>query len=374
MLDSRNFTVFYKNIFYLLDIFFFILEIPLFLVLDSRFFVWYALCMHILERKLLDIIKDNPDVSPADLVALVGVSRSAVHSGLRVLLQRGFVEKRGTPPHVYYRVIDGVSEIVQDSFLYKDASGGLLFGMEGFAAWSGDRFDALPLADKVRLYEKGFTAYQQEKEGGLFFEMDASLKIPSADIVFDSLRCFDLYTLHIGEEAKRTKEAVLLEVVKGSGSPAKMKDLVQEYVASSVEKINTVIEKDGIDGVAFVPPTAMRKVQIMRILESVFADRNCHGVDRVAIRRDFTGSDSFRQEQKHIANVANRVVNARNTYRVTRSGKVYEKLLLVDDLVGSGATVNEIARKFKEAGIAKEVHCLCLVGINSKKLVVVRKM
>ena len=330
--------------------------------------------MRIFERKLFKVIQDNPDVSPAELSSLVAASRSAVHSGLQVLLQRGFIEKQGAPPRVYYRAVDGVSEAVQDSFLYKNASGGLLFGMEGFAMWSEGRFGTLPLADKVRLYEESFAAYQQEKESGLFFEMDAGLKIPSADIVFDSLRCFDLYTLQVGEETKRTKAAVLLEVIKGSGSPAKMRDLVQGYVVSSVEKINTIIEKDGIDGVAFVPPTAMRKVQIMRMLESAFTDRNGHGVDCVGIRRDFTGSDSFRQEQKHIASVANRVTNARNTYRVTRSGTVYEKLLLVDDLVGSGATVNEIARKFKEAGVAKEVHCLCLIGINSKKLVVVRKM
>lgn len=57
-----------------------------------------------------------------------------------------------------------------------------------------------------------------------------------------------------------------------------------------------------------------------------------------------------------------------------RTSEVYGKMLLVDDLVGSGATVNEIARKFKESGMVKEVHCLRLVGINSKKLVVVRKV
>ena len=329
--------------------------------------------MRIFEKKLLTLVQNNPDVSPAELVVLSGVSRSAVHNGLRVLLRDGFVAKRGVPPRVYYRAIDGVSEIVQDSFVYKDIAEGLLFGMDGFKRWYKGRFGDITLLNIVHLYEYSFSLYQREKECGLFFTMDASLKILSADIVFDSLCCFDLYTLRVGEEARRTKEAVLLEVVKGSGNKEKMRNLVSEYVTSSIEKINRVIEKEGIDGIAFVPPTATRKVQIMRLLEQEFTDCNYHKVDRVGIRRDFTGSNSFRREQKHIANVENRVINARNTYKVVRSGKSYKKLLLVDDLVGSGATVNEIARKFKEGGIAKEVHCVCLVGINSKKLVVVRK-
>ena len=90
-----------------------------------------------------------------------------------------------------------------------------------------------------------------------------------------------MYTLQVGGETKRTKEAVLLEVVKGSGNPDKMKKLVRQYIESSIKNINIVVEKEGVDGIAFVPPTASRKVQIMRLLESEFDSRNCHKVDRV---------------------------------------------------------------------------------------------
>ena len=326
------------------------------------------------EKKLLEMIRDNPDVSPSELVVLSGCSRSAVHAGLRKLLETGFIKKRGTSPQVYYSATENISATVQDSFVYKDPAAGLMFGMDGFRRWSDGRFGTITLSDKIHLYEENFTKYQQSKEKGLFFTMDASLKIPSADITFDSLRCFDLYTLQIDKETKRSKEAVLLEVVKGSGNPERMKALIHEYIESSVKNINTIIEKDAINAVAFVPPTATRKVQVMQLLKKSFAAHNYHKIDIVPIRRDFSGSNLLRLEQKQIASVENRIINARNTYKVVRSGKVYKKLLLVDDLVGSGATVNEIARKCKENALAEEVHCLCLVGINTKNLVVVRKL
>ena len=66
--------------------------------------------------------------------------------------------------------------------------------------------------------------------------------------------------------------------------------------------------------------------------------------------------------------------NARQTYRIRRVDRTYPSVLVVDDLMGSGATLNEIARKIKDAGIADKVYGVCIVGINTKKLVVERKV
>jgi predicted amidophosphoribosyltransferase len=40
----------------------------------------------------------------------------------------------------------------------------------------------------------------------------------------------------------------------------------------------------------------------------------------------------------------------------------YNKVLLIDDAVGSGATLNEIAKKIKDLKIAKEVIGLAITG------------
>jgi predicted amidophosphoribosyltransferase len=65
--------------------------------------------------------------------------------------------------------------------------------------------------------------------------------------------------------------------------------------------------------------------------------------------------------QKTLNKLADRVENAARTMVVTEKGK-FEKVLLVDDAVGSGATMNEIAKQLKQKQIAQEVIGLAITG------------
>jgi predicted amidophosphoribosyltransferase len=40
----------------------------------------------------------------------------------------------------------------------------------------------------------------------------------------------------------------------------------------------------------------------------------------------------------------------------------YNRILIIDDAIGSGATINEIAIKIREKGIAKEIIGLAITG------------
>lgn len=40
----------------------------------------------------------------------------------------------------------------------------------------------------------------------------------------------------------------------------------------------------------------------------------------------------------------------------------YNKVLILDDAIGSGATINEIALKIKASGLAKEFYGLAITG------------
>jgi predicted amidophosphoribosyltransferase len=65
--------------------------------------------------------------------------------------------------------------------------------------------------------------------------------------------------------------------------------------------------------------------------------------------------------QKSLSKLNERINNANNTFAVFGNQK-FEKVLLIDDAVGSGATLNQIAQKIKEKGIAKTVVGLAVVG------------
>ncbi|MBY0435445.1 MAG: hypothetical protein K2U26_15180 [Cyclobacteriaceae bacterium] len=65
--------------------------------------------------------------------------------------------------------------------------------------------------------------------------------------------------------------------------------------------------------------------------------------------------------QKSLGKIEERINNAEHTFAVNETVN-YKHLLLIDDAVGSGSTLNQIAGKIKHKGIAKKVTGLAVVG------------
>ena len=55
---------------------------------------------------------------------------------------------------------------------------------------------------------------------------------------------------------------------------------------------------------------------------------------------------------KFAPGIEDRIINARETISVNDNG-VYENILLIDDAVGSGSTLNETAKQIRQTGICK---------------------
>ena len=65
--------------------------------------------------------------------------------------------------------------------------------------------------------------------------------------------------------------------------------------------------------------------------------------------------------QKSLGKIEERISNAENTFAISETIR-YQKVLLLDDAVGSGSTLNQIAGKIKQKGVAKSVVGLAIVG------------
>jgi len=63
-----------------------------------------------------------------------------------------------------------------------------------------------------------------------------------------------------------------------------------------------------------------------------------------------------------LSRFAERVANAKETIVIEDDRVKFDCVLLIDDAVGSGATLNETAKKLKEAGMAKTVIGFAVVG------------
>ena len=64
---------------------------------------------------------------------------------------------------------------------------------------------------------------------------------------------------------------------------------------------------------------------------------------------------------KTLNKLSHRIKNAEKTIFVDDNRK-FNKVLLIDDAVGSGSTLNETAKKIKEQGISDNVIGLAVVG------------
>lgn len=65
--------------------------------------------------------------------------------------------------------------------------------------------------------------------------------------------------------------------------------------------------------------------------------------------------------QKSLSKIEERINNAEHTFAVSETVK-YKHVLLIDDAVGSGSTMNQIAGKIKQKGIAKKITGIAVVG------------
>ena len=119
-------------------------------------------------------------------------------------------------------------------------------------------------------------------------------------------------------------------------------------------KVKKIIQKYKIDAIGFIPWTVKRKIQFMRELENGL-NLNIKSIGIEKVETDIA------VPQKTLSNLRDRVESASNTIIVSEQGK-YKNILLIDDAVGSGSTLNETARQIKARKTGKKVIGLAITG------------
>ena len=118
--------------------------------------------------------------------------------------------------------------------------------------------------------------------------------------------------------------------------------------------IEDFIDTHKIKALGFVPPTIKREVQLMQFLKT--------GIDiAIPLINIQKISGKIPIPQKSLSNLAERINNADTTFTIPEMHR-YHKILLFDDAVGSGVTLNQIAKKIKEKGVTKYIIGLAIVG------------
>src|SRR5690606_21699959 len=166
-------------------------------------------------------------------------------------------------------------------------------------------------------------------------------------IYLHELYYLDFYAI---ERFGKTKLGTILHYAKQGQN----KFLMQKLIVEIGNRVDKFIHSFSIDAVGFVPPTIKREMQLMSFLRNEIKIK----VPEIDIKKI---SGIIPVPQKSLSKIDERINNADNTFMIFEKHK-YKTILLIDDAVGSGATLNQIAKKLLAKEIAEKVIGLAIVG------------
>jgi hypothetical protein len=313
------------------------------------------------RRNILEYIKKNKQVSPHAVKLHTGLSGSAIHKQLNKLEAEHAIQKIGRPPRVYYVAVDAsraaaptyilpkeIADSIDDSYLYVNPDGVLVEGVLGFCMWAEKTKQAtnmLALAQEyVAIRQKADQWYKARN----WIDDTEKLKQTFSDSVVDLVAYKDFYAL---PKFGKTRLGALTLHAKVSQSRVLMNQIVSEIR----EPIQEIINQYHIEAVAFVPHSVPRMLPFLTVIKQGL------GLELPEIKLEKIYQGEVRVAQKSLGKLEERVENAHKTIFLPQVTQ-YTRILLIDDAVGSGATLNEVSKKLKEAQAAEFVAGFAVVG------------
>jgi hypothetical protein len=313
------------------------------------------------KEKIIQLFEIRKELSVTEIVNEIAVSKQMIHLVLNTLVENNFIEKIGRTPKTIYKLkrvsekktvsTDNIAsekqQFLQENFIVITEIGQLLYGLEAFQNWCDKR--KLPIEKTIDEFIITKDKYNQYiDKNGLISGLEKLKSTKGYDKIFmDQLLYLDFYAI---ERFGKTRLGTILHYAKQGQNKMLMKILIDEII----DKVQTIISVYNIDAIAYVPPTIKRETQLMKVLA------NGLKINLPSIEIQKIGG-IIPVPQKSLNKIEERINNAENTFVV--KGKVsFKNVLLIDDAVGSGSTLNQIAGKIKTKQLAITVIGLAIVG------------
>jgi predicted DNA-binding protein YlxM (UPF0122 family) len=311
---------------------------------------------------ITNLLESYKELSVNEIAEKLSVSKQMIHRAIKQLLDEQVLIKLGSAPKTIYRKTAEATQLkdepgiylnkddlalLEQHFLVVTDVGNLLDGVEAFSYWCRQR--NLPVEKTLKEYistKKKYSSYYTKS--GLIDGTDKLVNTKEyKHIWLDKLYYLDFYAI---ERFGKTRLGTLLHYAKQGQN----KFLMQIMMTEIEDRIKEFIHEHHIDAVAFVPPTVKRETQIMKFIRQKLNLTLPH----IELQKI---SGIIPIPQKSLSKMNERIRNAENTFAVTDS-RNFKHVLLIDDAVGSGSTLNQIAEKIKTKKISKKITGLAIVG------------
>lgn len=313
------------------------------------------------KAHIVDFIKTNNQSSPAELQRHLNISPQALHRHLKALVEQGHIKRVGRPPKVFYllsasskalpRLEIDPKEInfLMERYLYINPQGKILIGLDAFREWSINTNQERFLSSLVKEYIK------VREDNDLFFNanhlIDATEKFRKtfSDSSLNEIYYSDFYSLP--KFGKTPLGALVLHAKQ-----AQDRKLIQRIAKLCRKDVEGLIEQKKIQALAWAPHSIPRKVPFLKELREQWGFR----LPEINFSKAYEGEVPV--AQKSLSKLEERIQNANSTLFPKDSNLPFNKVLILDDAVGSGATVEAMAKKLKKINSKVQVVAYAIVG------------
>lgn len=322
-------------------------------------------------KPILDLFDYNRELSAAQITEKTWLWRTIVHKYLKELIEQGKIEKKWTVPKVIYfnpkwinkkllscvedsflipfngsiesSILDYETRIILDwVFLKFSPLGKTMNGISGIIQWCEER--KLNVRDKIQEYLKIYKYIKSKQDECWLLSADDAFWKDFQEKFLDRVYYADQYKYM---DFGRWKLAELTFYAKQSQN----KKLISESIAEIFPKLECNIYREKYDAIAITPWSIKRQNQLLGALKKELEIFQLPFINIIKYSESWIFIP-----QKSLKSRNERIENAKNTIFVDdKHAWDYKKVLLIDDFVGSGATLNETAKKLKDEWVEQVI-------------------